>query len=118
MTIKIYSSYKRRSLVISEFRNAHAIALADGRGKCGLCEKVFKCYRYTKMHIEIKHMPQTKIRCTFCKRVSKNVYSFRNHVQLMHNITGVPNVVETYGERMSHDLADLGVDDEVEGAVA
>jgi hypothetical protein len=91
-------------VVFSEFRNTHAIALPDGRGKCTLCEKVFKCFRYTKMHIEIKHQPQTKIMCTFCNKFSKNVYAFRNHVQLMHNITGVQNVVETYGKRVAENF--------------
>lgn len=88
------------SFVVAEFRKRHAILLEDGRGKCAICDKTFKCFRYTKMHIEIKHMPQTKIMCTFCKKFSKNMYSFRNHVQLMHNITGVQNVVETYGVKV------------------
>ncbi len=74
------------------------LRLPDGMGRCVPCNKVFKYFSAGKKHYEVKHAVQCAIiECCYChKRFNK--YSFRTHLNTVHGVVGVKNVVELYGK--------------------
>jgi hypothetical protein len=75
------------------------VSLADGRGHCTECDRIYNTAEYARRHFVMAHT-QTRIMCKVCHKEYANVFSFRNHVKQGHHISGVKNVVGVYGVRL------------------
>ena len=58
------------------------------------------------MHVRQVHFA-TRVQCVVCQEVVCNSQSFRKHVLRVHGVSGVKNVVETYGKMVEEDLFNL-----------
>ena len=73
--------------------------LSNGTTSCLVCKKVFASQISAKKHFRNMHGPEPAmlIKCTLCEKCFKLRDYFRDHMNNCHQISGVRNIVESYG---------------------
>ena len=72
----------------------------DGTCRCMICNTLFRCRSIAYVHFERAHQTPEFVECCLCKKVIKNKYNFRVHINLTHGIRG-KQILEKYGQIVS-----------------
>ena len=71
----------------------------DGRAQCVVCGQMYSNARTAKTHVERLHLvPRLTLSCRLCQSVFRHKLDFTIHINRVHHIKGVKNVVKNYAK--------------------
>ena len=90
------STIKHTQMTCQDYEIAN---LPDGSARCLRCNKNYSDVQNARQHYRKFHGvdPPVRIQCTICGKCSHHPTQFRVHINRVHKIVGVKNIVGTYG---------------------